>query len=200
MSILFCWALNSIRIYSLNRYKHFERWATASDFPVENIINDGTTLYKTRMGTVRDLELVLRTKSITDDIFVIAGDMLFQVWAKPNSAQLPKRCIPVLGNSVQGFSSADSELGIFSKLGHFRFNDSIHTFIYIYISFRLTQDHNFDIAQVLNYFKLKRDEGDLAIYYEMHPSEDVLSRGIVDVCHKTNKLVFSSSSYYLVLV
>ena len=31
------------------------------------------------MGTVRDLELVLRTKSITDDLFVIAGDMLFQV-------------------------------------------------------------------------------------------------------------------------
>ena len=30
------------------RYKYYERWATAHDFPVENIVNDGTTTVDTR--------------------------------------------------------------------------------------------------------------------------------------------------------
>ena len=50
----------------------------------------------------------------------------------------------------------------------------------------LFQDHKFDIAQVLNFFKLKGD-GDLAIYYEMEPEEKTTSRGIVEVCSKTNR-------------
>ena len=44
----------------------------------------------------------------------------------------------------------------------------------------LFQDTKFDIAQVVNYFRLKKD-GDLAIYYEMLPEESTTSRGIVEV-------------------
>ena len=31
-----------------NRYKYFERWATANEFPVNNLINDGTTTLENR--------------------------------------------------------------------------------------------------------------------------------------------------------
>ena len=53
--------------------------ATANDFPVENIINDGTTSAASRMGSVADLDLVLRAKpSIAEsDVMVVAGDMIF---------------------------------------------------------------------------------------------------------------------------
>ncbi len=30
------------------KFKHYERWATASDFPVSNLINDGTTSFESR--------------------------------------------------------------------------------------------------------------------------------------------------------
>ena len=53
------------------RFKHFERWATASDFPVENIINDGTTTYSNRLGAVADFDLVIRSKAVHDDIMLV---------------------------------------------------------------------------------------------------------------------------------
>eukprot|EP00927_Polykrikos_kofoidii_P042980 TRINITY_DN37037_c0_g2_i1.p1 TRINITY_DN37037_c0_g2~~TRINITY_DN37037_c0_g2_i1.p1 ORF type:complete len:645 (+),score=77.34 TRINITY_DN37037_c0_g2_i1:124-2058(+) len=65
-------------VTNADKYKHYERWATANDFPVENIINDGTTTFESRIGAVADLDLVLRSKKISDsDILVVAGDMLF---------------------------------------------------------------------------------------------------------------------------
>ena len=46
---------------------------------MENIINDGTTSAASRMGSVADLDLVLRAKpSICEsDVMVVAGDMIF---------------------------------------------------------------------------------------------------------------------------
>ncbi|XP_069470184.1 uncharacterized protein [Ambystoma mexicanum] len=63
-------------VTNADKYKHYERWATANDFSVENIVNDGTTTYETRLGAVADLELVISCKRLDDDIMVIAGDML----------------------------------------------------------------------------------------------------------------------------
>ncbi|XP_048588400.1 glucuronokinase 1 isoform X2 [Nematostella vectensis] len=113
-------------VTNADKYKHYERWATAHDFPVENIINDGTTTFDSRLGAVADFELAIRNKNIQDDVMVVAGDMLFQ-------------------------------------------------------------DRNFDIAQVVKYFKLKC--GELAIYYEMDPSEATETRGIVEVCPSTNRIL-----------
>nr|XP_045582385.1 probable glucuronokinase 2 isoform X1 [Procambarus clarkii] len=128
-------ALNTRQLFSnvflvtnADKYKHFERWATASDFPVENIINDGSTTEANSIGAIADLELVLRAKNLwKHNILVIAGDMLFQ-------------------------------------------------------------DSKFDIAQVIDYFHRKPD-GDLAIYYEMEDSECTTSRGIVEVCQTTNRIL-----------
>ena len=62
-----------------DKFKHYERWATASEFPVRNIINDGTTSWGSRLGAVSDLSLCLRVKKIQgQDVMVIAGDVMFQ--------------------------------------------------------------------------------------------------------------------------
>ncbi|XP_022111077.1 uncharacterized protein LOC110990394 [Acanthaster planci] len=130
----FWWeAINTRQVFSdvylvtnADKYKYYERWATANDFPVDNIVNDGSTTYENRLGSVGDFDLVLRNKRIDDSVMVVAGDMLFQ-------------------------------------------------------------DHNFDITQVVDYFKRKR--GELAIYYEMEPTELSRSRGIVDVCPTTNRIM-----------
>lgn len=77
-------------VANADKYKYFERWATASDFPVENIINDGSTTLDNSIGAVADFELVLRTKKLWEyDILVIAGDMMFQVGNFASSAICP---------------------------------------------------------------------------------------------------------------
>ncbi|CAH1796088.1 unnamed protein product [Owenia fusiformis] len=65
-------------VTNADKYKHYERWATASDFPVANIVNDGTTTLANSIGAVADVDLVIRNKKVNDDIMVVAGDMLFQ--------------------------------------------------------------------------------------------------------------------------
>jgi glucuronokinase len=69
-------------VCNADKFKHFERWASSSEFLVENIINDGTTSYESRLGAVTDFDLVLRIKADQcqgQDIMVVAGDMMFQV-------------------------------------------------------------------------------------------------------------------------
>ena len=70
-------------VTNADKFKHFERWATASDFPAENVVNDGTTSHEARLGAVADLDLCLRTKFPKEDdgqdVLVVAGDMMFQV-------------------------------------------------------------------------------------------------------------------------
>nr|XP_053643584.1 uncharacterized protein LOC128696363 isoform X2 [Cherax quadricarinatus]XP_053643585.1 uncharacterized protein LOC128696363 isoform X2 [Cherax quadricarinatus] len=71
---------NVFLVTNADKYKYFERWATASEFPVENIINDGSTTEANSIGAVCRFELTLRVKNLWEyDILVIAGDMLFQV-------------------------------------------------------------------------------------------------------------------------
>uniref|UniRef100_A0A3Q2CA97 Glucuronokinase with putative uridyl pyrophosphorylase n=1 Tax=Cyprinodon variegatus TaxID=28743 RepID=A0A3Q2CA97_CYPVA len=103
-------------------YKYYERWATANDFPVENVVNDGSTTLRDQLGAVADLELVIRSRKLQDDV-VIAGDML-------------------------------------------------------------CADQNFDISQVINFFRSK--PGELIIYYELEDGERSSSRGIVEVCPETH--------------
>lgn len=55
----------------MTRYKHFERWATANDFPAENVVNDGSTTLEDRLGAVADLQLAIRSRKLQDDIMVV---------------------------------------------------------------------------------------------------------------------------------
>ena len=57
----------------------------------------------------------------------------------------------------------------------------------------LFQDSKFDLAQVQRYFRLKQD-GDVAIYYEMENEERTSSRGIAEVCCTTNRYSIEASS------
>ncbi|MBI4227638.1 MAG: nucleotidyltransferase family protein [Candidatus Omnitrophica bacterium] len=41
------------------------------------IVNDGTRTNEERLGAVRDIELVIQTQQVTDDLLVVAGDNLF---------------------------------------------------------------------------------------------------------------------------
>lgn len=113
-------------VTNADKYKHYERWATANDFPVENVVNDGSTTLDDRLGAVADLELAIRSRQLQDDIMVIAGDML-------------------------------------------------------------CADQNFDIAQVIRFFRSK--PGELAIYYELESGEKSFTRGIVEVCPNTHRVM-----------
>ena len=64
-------------VSNANKFKYFDRWATAHDFPIANLINDGTTTVEGRMGGLAAVELALRIKQIDADCAVISGDMLF---------------------------------------------------------------------------------------------------------------------------
>lgn len=44
-------------VTNADKYKHYERWATANGFPIENIINDGTTTAENSIGAVTDFQV-----------------------------------------------------------------------------------------------------------------------------------------------
>ncbi|MEQ2285357.1 hypothetical protein AMECASPLE_030851 [Ameca splendens] len=50
----------------------------------------------------------------------------------------------------------------------------------------LCSDQNFDIAQVIRFFRSK--PGELIIYYELEEGERSSSRGIVEVCPETHRI------------
>lgn len=54
-------------------YKHFVSWNKYSNLKV---IDDGTLTNETRLGAVKDIELVIEKESIKDDLLIMAGDNL----------------------------------------------------------------------------------------------------------------------------
>lgn len=68
----------------------FRDWAADRDVMV---VDDGTDSEETRLGAIGDLELVIRSQAIDDDLVVIAGDNLF---SETLEGFPPRRDAPVL--------------------------------------------------------------------------------------------------------
>jgi glucose-1-phosphate thymidylyltransferase len=56
-------------------YSQFLKWQQSNNLSIK-IINDGTTKNENRLGAIKDIELVIKTVPIDDDLLVIAGDTL----------------------------------------------------------------------------------------------------------------------------
>lgn len=56
---------------------HFEEWKQATDYRVKlTVINDGTLSNETRLGALGDIQYVIDTQAVQDDLMVVAGDNL----------------------------------------------------------------------------------------------------------------------------
>jgi glucose-1-phosphate thymidylyltransferase len=56
----------------------FREWAAArADSASIEVIDDGTSSEEEKLGAIGDLELVIRTREVSDDLLVAAGDSLF---------------------------------------------------------------------------------------------------------------------------
>jgi glucose-1-phosphate thymidylyltransferase len=72
------------RVYVVTNAKfagHFQKWAdnyraTKSKLNF-TIVNDGTTDDKTKLGAIGDINYVLKTQNVDDDLIIVAGDNLF---------------------------------------------------------------------------------------------------------------------------
>ena len=87
-----CGATGIFIVTSGSAYKSFERWATASDFPVDAIINDGSTNEDTSLGPAASLALWSRRTGLVDGaVLVVAADAV--VARKDGIAPLLTRCL-----------------------------------------------------------------------------------------------------------
>lgn len=71
--------VDEIFVVTNNKFTpHFESWLKnhQSQKPIK-IINDGTLTNEDRLGAVGDINFVLESEQVDDDLFVIAGDNLF---------------------------------------------------------------------------------------------------------------------------
>jgi len=70
-------------IYLVSNDKHhaqFQKWAARENFPLNNILNDGSTSNETRLGAVGDIQFAIKqmgANAMQDALLVLAGDTLF---------------------------------------------------------------------------------------------------------------------------
>jgi glucose-1-phosphate thymidylyltransferase len=59
-------------------FGNFDSWLKTSIYKERiAVINDGTVTNETRLGAIQDIDFVLKSMKITDDVLIIAGDNLF---------------------------------------------------------------------------------------------------------------------------
>jgi glucose-1-phosphate thymidylyltransferase len=61
-------------------FNTFNEWLRGSKYAEKaSLLNDGSVSNETRLGAIKDLELVIAEKAIDDDLLVVAGDNLFDL-------------------------------------------------------------------------------------------------------------------------
>ncbi|MBI5149244.1 MAG: nucleotidyltransferase family protein [Candidatus Omnitrophica bacterium] len=72
-------SLKEILLVTNNKfYQTFRRWADDYGYSGKiRIINDGTNSPEDRLGSIGDIDFVIRSEQINDDLLVIGGDNLF---------------------------------------------------------------------------------------------------------------------------
>jgi len=77
-----CADIDHVYVVTNRRYApNFERWAAsptaqAHGWPI-GICDDGTSTNEDRLGAIGDIDFVIKSKSLDDDLIVVAGDNLF---------------------------------------------------------------------------------------------------------------------------
>ena len=74
-------SIDKIYIVTNDRFKqHFKKWLAGFDADKSiEIINDGTKSNEDRLGALGDVNFVINTKNIDNDVIIVAGDNLFDV-------------------------------------------------------------------------------------------------------------------------
>ena len=72
-------AIGEIIIVTNDKFTdHFEQWKKSASYTKQvTIVNDGTTTNDNRLGAIGDIQHVIETQQVTDDLMVLAGDNLF---------------------------------------------------------------------------------------------------------------------------
>lgn len=72
--------LNSLNVideyYIVTNHKFYNHFVSWNKYPNLKVIDDGTSTNETRLGAIRDIELVIDKEKIDDDLLVMAGDNL----------------------------------------------------------------------------------------------------------------------------
>ena len=72
-------AIGEIIIVTNDKFTdHFEQWKKSASYTKQvTVVNDGTTTNDNRLGAIGDIQYVIETQQVTDDLMVLAGDNLF---------------------------------------------------------------------------------------------------------------------------
>lgn len=72
-------AVDEILIVSNQRYwAGFQEWQAETSFSLPvTLVNDGSTTNENRLGAIRDIELVIESQGVADDLLIMAGDNIF---------------------------------------------------------------------------------------------------------------------------
>jgi glucose-1-phosphate thymidylyltransferase len=75
----------------------FRDWAAGWDGQEVQIVDDGTDDEESKLGAIGDLDLIIRSASIDDDLLVLAGDNLFSERLAPFAEFARVKGAPALG-------------------------------------------------------------------------------------------------------